>query len=159
MRILLTRPEADAVKSAQALRAEGFETLIAPLFAIAATDIEKPSGDFTSLLAASAHAFDALPSKLSSQNLHVVGERTAEAAIHAGFHVTQIAADGESLARKIGQGAEHFLYLAGRERRSELETLLKAQGHRVTPWIVYETRQVSALPLQACDAQIGRAHV
>ena len=149
MRILLTRPEADARKSAQALGAEGFETLIAPLFEIAATGARKPDGDFTSLLATSAHAFDAEMSNVSSLPMHVVGERTAEAAQRKGFHVTQIAADGESLARMIGQGATRFLYLAGRERRPELEAHLTQQGHRVTPWIVYETKSAQQFPAQA----------
>ena len=66
MRILLTRPEADARKSAQALGAEGFETLIAPLFEIAPTGEEKPEDAFTALLATSSHAFDALTSNLST---------------------------------------------------------------------------------------------
>jgi uroporphyrinogen-III synthase len=152
MRILLTRPEADARKSAQALGAEGFETLIAPLFEIASTGEAKPAGDFTALLATSAHAFDALTSNLSSLPLYVVGERTAETAQRKGFHVAQIAADGESLARLIGQGATHFLYLAGRERRPELEVHLTQQGHSVTPWIVYETKSAELFPTQAQDA-------
>ena len=149
MRILLTRPEADARKSAQTLGAEGFETLIAPLFEIAATGAQKPDGDFTSLIATSAHAFDAVMSNVSSLPMHVVGERTAEAAQRKGFHVTQIAADGETLARMIGQGATHFLYLAGRERRPELESQLTQQGHHVTPWIVYETKSAQQFPTLA----------
>jgi len=149
MRILLTRPEADARKSAQTLGAEGFETLIAPLFEIAETGASKPDGDFTSLIATSAHAFDAVMSNVSSLPMHVVGERTAEAAQRKGFHVTQIAADGEHLARMIGQGAQHFLYLAGRERRPELEAQLTQQGHHVTPWIVYETKSAQDFPPQA----------
>lgn len=149
MRILLTRPEADARKSAQALGAEGFETLIAPLFEIVSTGASKPDDNFTALLATSAHAFDAVTNSFSSMPLHVVGERTAEAAQRKGFHVTQIAADGENLARMIGQGVQHFLYLAGRERRPELEAQLTQQGHHVTPWIVYETKSAQHFPPQA----------
>ena len=149
MRILLTRPEADARKSAQALGAVGFETLIAPLFEIVPTGEAKPDAAFTALLATSTHAFDTLTPSLLSLPLHVVGERTAEAAQRNGFHVAQIAADGEHLARMIGQGATHFLYLAGRERRPELEAHLTQQGHRVTPWIVYETKSALHVPLQA----------
>jgi uroporphyrinogen-III synthase len=81
--------------------------------------------------------------------MHVVGERTAEAAQRKGFHVTQIAADGENLAQMIGQGATHFLYLAGRERRPELESQLTQQGHHVTPWIVYETKSAQQFPTLA----------
>ncbi len=158
MHILLTRPEADARLSAEKLSALGHCCIVAPLFEIAPTDEHKPHGDFSGLLATSAHAFDA-PEQFQALRdlpLHLVGERTAEAARRAGFaHMRSSAPDGEALAESIGKGAEHFLYLAGRERRPELETQLAAQGHRVTPWIRYETRQVAHLPQTAHAALLG----
>ena len=151
MHILLTRPEADAERSAEQLSALGHTCVIAPLFEIAATQAEPPAGNFTALLATSAHAFEARLKGLTHLPLYVVGERTADAAQKKGFHVVGVAADGERLATKIGTGAEHFLYMAGRERRPELEALLTKAGHRVTPWIVYETRSVSRFPDIARD--------
>lgn len=155
MRILLTRPEADAERSAETLSALGHTCVIAPLFEIAATKDAKPTGTFTTLLATSAHAFDAahLDGDLRNLPLHVVGERTADAARQNGFqNIRHIAADGTALAKAIGAGAENLLYLAGRERRPELEALLKAQGQAITPWIVYETRTCEALPAIAHEA-------
>lgn len=146
MRILLTRPEADARKSAKALAARGHTCVIAPLFEIAQTAAPQPTGSFTALVATSAHAFESELTGLSHLPLHVVGERTAEAAKRKGFSVAHVGSDGESLAAKIGTGAEHFLYLAGRERRPELEALLTAAGHHVTPWEIYETRSATHFP-------------
>jgi uroporphyrinogen-III synthase len=152
MRILLTRPEADARKSAGALAARGHMCVIAPLFEIAQTGAAKPTGPFTALIATSAHVFESDLTNLSHMPLHVVGERTADAARRKDFVVAQIGTDGENLAAKIGAGADHFLYLAGRERRSELETLLKASGHHVTPWEIYETRSATHFPDAAREA-------
>ncbi len=146
MRILLTRPEADARKSAEALAARGHHALIAPLFEIVATGIQKPNGQFTALLATSTHAFDGEITAPIRLPLNVVGERTAEAAKRNGFTLAHVASDGETLARRIGPGGEHFLYFAGRERRPELEANLTENGHAVTPWIVYETRNATELP-------------
>ena len=158
MRILLTRPEADARLSAEKLSALGHSCIVAPLFEIAATGEHQPHGDFSGVLATSAHAFDA-PEHIQTLRdlpMHLVGERTAEAARHAGFAQLRMSAqDATHLAQHIGMGAEHFLYLAGRERRPELETLLTAQGHRVTPWIVYETREATHLPQAASTALMG----
>jgi uroporphyrinogen-III synthase len=156
MRILLTRPEADARKSAAALAAYGHECLIAPLFAIAPTGAPQPSGKFTALLATSAHALDGRAANISHLPLHVVGERTAQAARHIGLHnLAHISIDAPTLAKSIGPGAEHFLYLAGRERRPELEALLKKAGHQVTPWDVYETRSAAHFPETARKALIA----
>jgi uroporphyrinogen-III synthase len=155
MRILLTRPEADGRKSAEALASRGHDCILAPLFDIAQTGAQQPSGIFTALLATSAHAFDGDLTGLSHLPLHVVGERTGEAAKRKGFALTQIGSDGETLATRIGAGSENFLYLAGRERRPELETLLKAAGHRVTPWEIYETRSAKHFPHAAREVLIA----
>jgi uroporphyrinogen-III synthase len=77
--------------------------------------------------------------------LDVVGERTASAARDEGFsQIGIVAADAKSLAIAVpreGPQPHNFLYLAGRERRPDLEASLAALGHRVSPWIVYETRE------------------
>ncbi|MDB5544858.1 MAG: uroporphyrinogen synthase [Hyphomicrobiales bacterium] len=148
MRILLTRPEADAQRSAARLEALGHEVVIAPLFEIVPTGAPKPDGPCDRLLATSAHAFDGLPAQanhLTALRLDVVGERTAAAARAIGFaQIGIIATEAKALAIALareGRQPQDFLYLAGRERRPDLEAALAALGHRVTPWIVYETRE------------------
>lgn len=148
MRILLTRPEADARRSAERLKALGHEVVIAPLFEIVATGAPMPKGIFDRLLATSAQAFAGLTDDtdgLKHLPMHVVGERTASAARNGGFaEIATVAPDATALAIAIARAVprpQSFLYLAGRERRPELEAALAALGHVVTPWIVYEARE------------------
>lgn len=148
MRILLTRPEADAQRSAARLAALGHEPVLAPLFDIVATGAPLPAETPDRLLATSAHAFDFLPpgaDALKALQLHLVGERTAARARESGFaQIDMIAADAKALAVAIARARlapQAFLYLAGRERRPELEAALAALGHRVTPWTLYDTRE------------------
>lgn len=148
MRILLTRPEADAKRSAARLTALGHEVVLAPLFDIVPTGSVMPEGAPDRLLATSAHAFDGLGAQaghLTALRLDVVGERTAAAARAKGFaQIGTIATEAKALAIALareGRQPQDFLYLAGRERRPDLEASLAALGHRVTPWIIYETRE------------------
>ena len=158
MRVLLTRPEADARRSAARLTALGHEVVLAPLFEIVATGAQQPDGPFDRLLATSAHAFEALPigvDDLKSRLLDVVGDRTAAVARDSGFTQIGVAAlDAKSLAIAIvreGRQRRAFLYLAGRERRPDLEASLAALGHKVTPWILYETREAENATARLCE--------
>jgi uroporphyrinogen-III synthase len=150
MRILLTRPEADAKRSAARLEALGHDVVLAPLFEIFPTGAARPEAAPDRLLATSAHAFDGLPAQadLTALRLDLVGERTAAAARASGFaQIGIIAPEAKALAIALareGRQPQNFLYLAGRDRRPDLETSLAALGHRVTPWIVYETRETEA---------------
>ncbi|MFM2444633.1 MAG: hypothetical protein RJB09_1819 [Pseudomonadota bacterium] len=154
MRILLTRPEADARRSAQRLAALGHDVVIVPLFEIVATGALQPDGAFTRLLATSAHAFDVShdTNDLKALRLDVVGARTAAAARESGFSRVETAApDAKSLAIAIAREnalPQDFLYLAGRERRPDLEAALGALGHRVTPWLVYAARETDTAAAQ-----------
>lgn len=162
MRILLTRPEADARRSAERLTALGHEAVLAPLFEIVTTGAEKPAGRFDRLLATSAHAFERLPADadaLKGRPLHVVGERTARAAQAHGFtQIATVAPDAQALALEIARDLSApaaFLYFAGRERRPELEAALLALGHSATPWIVYATREAGNAAAALADAFAG----
>ena len=154
MRILLTRPEADARRSAQQLAALGHDAVIVPLFEIVATGALQPDGAFTRLLATSAHAFDVShdTNDLKALRLDVVGARTAAAARESGFSRVETAApDAKSLAIAIAREnalPQDFLYLAGRERHPDLEAALGALGHRVTPWLVYAARETDTAAAQ-----------
>lgn len=154
MRILLTRPEADARRSAQRLAALGHDVVIVPLFEIVATGALQPDGAFTRLLATSAHAFDVShdTNDLKALRLDVVGARTAAAARESGFSRVETAApDAKSLAIAIAREnalPQDFLYLAGRERHPDLEAALGALGHRVTPWLVYAARETDTAAAQ-----------
>ena len=133
MRVLVTRPEPSATRTAERLQALGHEPLLLPLFA-AVHDrdaIEQAlAGDRPdALIVTSAEALRALgpAGKLAALPLFAVGGRTAEAAHKAGFRAVETAdGDGRALAALI---ADRFpadpkptlLYLAGEPRAPQLE--------------------------------------
>ena len=91
------RPIADAERSAVLLRARGFEPVLAPVIQIVATGAEPPDEKFDAIIATSANAFAFLSQKaradLGGLKLYVAGERTAAAAIAAGFDAPEETAD------------------------------------------------------------------
>lgn len=141
MRVLVTRPEPAASRTAAELRRRGHEPVLLPL-AAAEHDIDalalvlaRPHAAVavTSAEAIRAlHALPALPPAFFDMSCFAVGESTATAAWNLGFrNVVAGDNDGTTLARMIaGQadpalGAEQpLLYLAGRPRAAGFETEL-----------------------------------
>lgn len=162
MRILLTRPATDGDGGAARLAARGHVVTPAPLLDIVRTDLPPPQDETDALLATSAHPFRLGGKPLATfhdRPLHVVGARTVEAARHAGFtRIETLSPDADALARRLISAhprATRFLYLAGRDRRPHLETMLREAGHATIPWVVYEARAVQVLPTAARDALAG----
>lgn len=156
MRILLLRPEDDARASADRLRALGHDVLIAPLIEIVAAPAAPPARDYDALIATSAHAFlsTAPFEALRERPLFVVGARTAARARAAGFaRIAEIAPDADRLARSLREETHaSYLYLAGRDRRPELEQALRDAGRAIDPLVVYEARALPDLPTDAAGA-------
>jgi uroporphyrinogen-III synthase len=143
-RVALMRPIAAAERSAALLRARGFEPVFAPVVELVATGAEPPDEKFDAIIATSANAFAFLTQKaradLGKLKLYVAGERTAAAAVAAGFDAPQeIAADARALAASLAaQGRlSRFLYLAALDRKSDIESALCAAGRRVETVEVY----------------------
>ncbi len=94
----------------------------------------------------------------------MAGERTAAAARAAGFgEADEIAPDASALAALLAARlprAARLLYLAGRDRKSDLERALGAAGHRVVTTEVYlaEARPdwsaAEALDFATCEAAL-----
>ena len=135
MRVIVTRARADAERTAAALRARGHEPLLSPVLAIVRTGAAVHPGQAQALVATSAHAFEAISadeaSSLAHLPLFVVGARTAEAAERAGLAAPRLtAAQVSGLAAQMGSalpaGAK-LLYLAGRDRKPDLEEALADQ--------------------------------
>src|SRR5262245_11013669 len=128
MRLLLTRPEPDAARSAALLRGRGHTVLVAPLtrFEPIAADF---AGPFVAVLMTSANAARAAArhtriDELRTLPVFAVGKRSAEAAHEAKFaNVTS--ADGAlgDLVRlasaRLPRGAR-ALYLAGEDRAGDV---------------------------------------
>lgn len=160
MRVIVTRAQADAVRTAAALRARGHEPLLSPVLEIAPTGAAIEPGEAAALIATSAHAFEALgaedAAKLARLPLFVVGARTGEAAQRAGLSAPCIAAARASdlaagLAAALPKGA-NLLYLAGRDRKPDLEAALAGAGFSLEAIEAYEARAIDALSQEAAEA-------
>lgn len=153
MRVLVTRPLRDAQTTAQALRARGHDVVIAPVLEIMGTGASI-SGSWDGVIATSAQVFDHLHASLRDRLRHLplflVGARTAQAAHASGFEGAQlIAPQASELVTMLNKFApQNLLYLAGQDRKSELEDGLAAADHHVTALVIYEARAASELPPQ-----------
>jgi len=162
MRILLTRPEADAARTATALRAQGHEAIVAPLLAIEIVpNADLGTGPWVAIAVTSANAVRAIAGHKRRDELRrlpvfTVGAHSAQGMRDIGF-ADVISADGnvDDLARLIAtrapQGAR-LLYLAGEERSGDLAGTLRAQAFTVGTALVYRVVAAEHLPPHAITA-------
>jgi uroporphyrinogen-III synthase len=167
MAVLVTRPHPDSEATAEALRARGFEVLLAPMLRFEplafADDAE---ADYGAVIATSANALRAIERQLAASRLRklplfAVGEHTASAAVRAGFRKV-IAAKGdaaglrdlvlESVRAKLLKKAAVLLYLAGADLSRDLAGELGERGFSVVTQTTYRMIPVTSLPRAACDA-------
>ncbi len=150
MNILVTRPLREAQSTAQALRARGHDVTINPVLEIIGTGASI-TGTWDGVIVTSAQVFDHLDAKLCEDiralPLFVVGARSAQAAKACDFGDAQIVASqvSELIASLKKRTPQRFLYLAGHDRKSDLENGLTNSGHIITPLIIYEARAVEEL--------------
>ncbi len=160
MRVIVTRARGDAARTAAALRARGHEALLSPVLEIVGAGAVIEHAGAQALVATSAHAFDVLTradaERLAHLPLFVVGARTAQAAMRAGLAPPRIvAANAAELAPLLAAAMEphaRLLYLAGHDRKPDLEEALQARGHLLTIAITYEARAAAALSPQVAQA-------
>lgn len=155
MRVLVTRSIDDGRSTASRLAALGHEAILCPVIEMRATGAKLPAGDFDLLVATSAHAFRCLTAgpqgfpKLRDTRLAVVGARTARAAEEKGFRKPDFVAENvaglvEQLLKEEQPGAS-LLYLAGRDRKPDLEAGLAAAGFALQTAEVYSAEAVQSL--------------
>lgn len=147
MRVLVTRPEPGASRTAVRLEAAGHEALVMPLTEIIGVPVkgaDLPAADAIVITSANALRFAprALLPSFASVPLLAVGGRTAAAAQAAGFiSVTEGKGDAEALAglivSRLPAGAS-VLYLCGRVRRPDFESALNRAGFSVNPVETYD---------------------
>ncbi|MGD9543159.1 MAG: uroporphyrinogen-III synthase [Methylocystis sp.] len=158
----MLRAADDAARTAEKLRALDCAAVISPVLEIAATGAVIPCGDFDAAIVTSAKgvAFAGDARRLGTIPLHVVGEKTAEAARKLDVHPDIVAGSAEAilplLLARYGRRPAHFLYLAGRDRQPVLEAGLRAAGHDVLTVEVYEARAARALTDEAISGVAAR---
>jgi uroporphyrinogen-III synthase len=162
VRLLLTRPEPDAQRTAAALRSQGHDVIVAPLLRIEpAADAKVGEGPWAAILITSANAAHAVAvhagvTPLRALPVFAVGRRSAEAMAAAGFaDVTSADGNVSDLARLVAgrlQPAARLLYLAGEDRSGDLAGELRACGFAVETAIIYRAVAATGLPQVAAGA-------
>ena len=152
MRLLVTRPQPDAERTAATLGARGHEVLLAPLIEVEPfPDARLGAGPWGGIILTSANAVRAIErharrAELWSYPVFAVGRRTAEAARAAGFaRVASADGDARDLVRLVLAGDRApLLYLAGEDRAADIVGELAAHGVRVATAVVYRAVQAQA---------------
>jgi len=168
MRLLVTRPLADAKRTADALRDRGHDAIVAPLLQIVALPgATLGVGPWSAILVTSANAAAAIAAHhRGSELLHLpvfaVGRRSADAMRKIGF-ANVASADGgvNDLARlaaaRMKPGAS-LLYLAGEDRSGDLAGPLRTKGYAVEIAEVYRADAAASLPDVAVSALATGLH-
>jgi uroporphyrinogen-III synthase len=167
MRILLTRPPEEALRTAEKLAAHGHQIVSSPVLEMQPRDAAWPSGAIDGVIATSAQAFEhaqfapeyPLPEARRLLRLFVVGSRTGEAARRCGFTGELTSApDAKDLAEAIINTMHppaRLAYLAGHDRKSDLEMRCDAAHLEITTVEIYEARAAEALSVEAIAALAG----
>ena len=161
MRLLVTRPEPDGARTAQALRARGHAVVLAPLLRTENVDFVLPEQAFSAVVLTSANAARAIAdhpgrAQLTALTAFTVGRRTAEAARALGFRDVR-SADGDKgdlvdllradfvrtdLLRMESGDRAPLLYLAGEDRAGDLA----GAGLPVHTAVVYRALKADHFP-------------
>lgn len=165
MRLLVTRPEPDAERTAAVLRSRGHSVVIAPLLRVEPLDgAAIGTGPWAAVLVTSANVAHAIAGHTRRADLiglpvFVVGKRTAQAMRMLGC-ANVISADGNAgdLARIVAAHLNppaRLLYLAGEQRSGDLGGALRAKGFAVETVAIYRAVTADVLPPEAADALAG----
>jgi uroporphyrinogen-III synthase len=153
MRVLVTRPEEDAARTAALLKARGHEAIIAPLLTVRFHDGEEISLDgIQAVLATSANGVRALGQRTPRRDVPVfaVGPQTEEEAMRLGFQsVRNAQGDATALATATARWASPakgpLLHVKGAEADGTLARLLNDQGFDVKGAVLYDVAAVTKL--------------
>ena len=156
MRLLVTRPEPDGERTAEVLRAQGHNVLLAPMLRIEAiADAKFGAGPWAAVLMTSANGPRVVAQhprlkELLGLPVLTVGRSSAEAARAAGFaNVESADGDGDDLvrlvARRFAGSAKPLLYPAGEDRARNLFGDLARHGIQVETAVVYRAVKVTSL--------------
>jgi uroporphyrinogen-III synthase len=166
MRLLVTRPEPDAFRTATALRERGHTVSIAPLLKIEGVPADIGAGPWDAVVMTSANSCRAAAAhprftELVHRAAFCVGEHSAEAARKAGFvDITAAGGDAAELAQMLKERFaardRHLLYLAGEDRAADLAADLATHGIHMKTVVIYRALKVTEFPPAARAALAAR---
>jgi uroporphyrinogen-III synthase len=160
MRLLVTRPEPDASRQAEAVIARGHEPVLAPLLTVkVAANAPLQLEGAQALIVTSRNALRALASRpelgeARKLPLYVVGEATARAATELGFRrVITGPGTAEGLAalipNELRPGGGPLVHLAGDTLAFDLKSALEAEHFSVRQPVLYAATPARDLPPQS----------
>ncbi len=147
MRVLVTRAEPAATRTADLLRSQGYNSVCMRMFRVVDTGASLAPGAYDSFVFTSTNTVRILSSRNwaapgVSSTAYCVGRRTAEAAGSLGFS-TVISVDGtaEDLAQRLksdfGTIGVRMLYVAGEQRSYDLEGAVAGTGIMLSTSEIY----------------------
>jgi uroporphyrinogen-III synthase len=158
MLVLLTRALDESTRTAASLAREGHEAVLSPVIEMEPTGAIWPAGVIDGVIATSARAFDLfsaapdwpLPEVRRLLPLLLAGKRTEKAARERGFEgPALLAPDAKTLAADFFGSRlpvpSRLVYLAGRDRKPDLETSLPRAGHAIETIEVYTAQPAESL--------------
>ena len=160
MRVLVTRPEADAAPIVRALEARGDEAVLEPLLNIVPDpDAVAELTGIQALALSSANGVRALAARTERRDLPVfaVGDATAAEARDAGFAQVasadgDVAALADLIAARLDPDDGAIFHAAARQVAGDLKGHLEASGFTVRRAILYEA--VASTSISAPTARV-----
>jgi uroporphyrinogen-III synthase len=157
--VLVTRPEPDNARTAEALRARGYDVLVAPLLRFESLRCELGRADVSGVVITSANALRAVKedeefAALRTLPLFAVGERTGHLARESGFKDVRVASGdvGALIALTRQSAPTRLLYIAGEDTSRDLPAELAALRIEVRTVVAYRM-----VPVQNFSAEVSRA--
>jgi uroporphyrinogen-III synthase len=163
MRLIVTRPEPDAVRTAEALARLGHQPILSPMLDIVLdAKAAIPDREFQAVLATSTNAVRALAAhsdrgRLRDRPLFAVGDHTALQAKRAGFAAARSAGGAVDdlvarVAAEFSPAAGPLLYAAGDVLAGDLAGKIRELGFDVDVAVVYRAKSRVRLAVAAAAA-------
>lgn len=160
MRVLITRPQEDAVRFAEMLEKRGHQAICASLLSVHFFDgPELHFAGVSGILCTSANGVRALARRTSEREVPVfaVGPQTADAAKAAGFEKVECtdgdaATMAEAMLDYVEPSEGVLMHAASADNEGRLKNLLAEKGYRVSVEVLYEVVAVTKLSVAAREA-------
>ncbi len=163
MRLIVTRPEPEASRTARALIRLGHEAILSPMLTIVHDPKAAIAGrDYQAIVVTSTNAVRALVARSDaavgrSRPLYAVGDRTALEAKRSGFATARSAGGAlddllRLLKSELAPADGPLLYAAGSDQAGDLTGAMRSSGFDIETAIVYRAEPAKRLSGVAEDA-------